>query len=44
MLRSARLSHEVNILLNLQLLKNYIKREVGVVKNLYSGTFKHFAT
>ncbi len=28
----------------LQFHKNYIKREVGVLKNLYSGTFKHFVT
>jgi hypothetical protein len=28
----------------LQLHKNYIKREVGVLKNLNSGTFKRFAT
>jgi len=30
--------------ITLQLNKDYKKREVGVVKNLYSGTFKRFAT
>ena len=30
--------------LTLQLHKNYMKREVGVLERLYSGTFKRFAT
>jgi len=30
--------------ITLPLHKNYMKREVGVLKNLYSGTFKRFAT
>jgi hypothetical protein len=34
----------LTVKLTLQLHKNYMKREVGVLESLYSGTFKRFAT
>ena len=35
---------KIEIVFTLQLHKNYMKREVGVLEILYSGTFKWLAT
>jgi|GEM_PF-3653216 len=44
MLRPAKKQLSVGLNYTYSYVGNYIKREVGVVKNLYSGTFKRFAT